>query len=101
MADFDFEYFIDLLQQKVLLCKFTVKMVWNVANELTLIVVKTCLMKFGVTIMHMLASIQVMVNKGMDTVRSSDLGFLALYGKMLLCQLLYYLLWSCGKHMRL
>jgi len=68
------------------------KIVWNVTIELTSIHVKTCLMKFGTTIMHMLASIQVMVNKGMDTVRSSDLAFLALYCKRILRQLLYYLL---------
>lgn len=101
VATFDFECVIDLLWRKVLLYKFTVKMVRNVANELTLIRVKTCLMKFGITIMHMLASVWVVVNKGMDTVRSSDLGFLAFCGKRLLCQLLYYLLWICGKHFHL
>ena len=58
-------------------------------------------MKSGITIMHMLALVQVMINKGLDTVRSSVLGFLALYGKRLLCQLLYYLLWSCRKHVHL
>jgi hypothetical protein len=76
-------------------------MVCNVANELTLIHVKTCLMKFGITIMHVLASVWVMVNKGMDIVRSTDLGLLALYGKRLLYQLLRYLLEICGKHIHL
>lgn len=98
MAAFDFECVIDLLRQKVLLYKCTVKIVWNVANELTLIHVKTCLMKFGIIIMLVLASVQVMINKGMDTVRSTDLGLLALYGKRLLYQLLCYLLGICGKH---
>jgi len=39
-----------------------------------------------------------MINKGMDTVRSTDLGLLALYGKRILYQLLCYLLRICGKH---